>query len=130
MRRVFNLEVHITGRFSCFTGGTAGCVLASRLSEDSDAKVLLVERGVLADSWASRVPLISSNFAADNAPVYKWKTVPQEHANGQEFQVVAGKALGGTSRINSMLYTRGAPAEWNSWRDMGRSGCASSVVGF
>ncbi|KIJ33359.1 GMC oxidoreductase [Sphaerobolus stellatus SS14] len=103
-------------------GGTSGCVIASRLSEDPSLKILVVERGILADTWASRVPLLSANFDSKSTPAYKWKTVPQTHADEQEFRLVAGKALGGTSRINAMLYTRGAPAEWNSWSNAGRKG--------
>lgn len=102
-------------------GGTAGCVLANRLSASPDVRVLLVERGPLADGWTSRVPLFSSDFASDGTRTIKWKTVHQEQL-GRNIEAFQGKALGGSSRINQMLYTRGLPAEYDAWRDDGRNG--------
>ena len=103
-------------------GGTAGCVLANRLSQDGGTSVLLIERGGVQDSWISRIPLLSSSFASDGTRTRIWKSTPQTHANGRVFELAGGKSLGGSSRINSMLYTRGVPAEYNSWAQDGRQG--------
>ncbi|KZT04394.1 GMC oxidoreductase [Laetiporus sulphureus 93-53] len=103
-------------------GGTAGCVLASRLSEDESATVLLVERGGVQDSWIARVPLLSSHFASDGSRSRVWKSIPQERVNGRAFELAGGNSLGGSSKINAMLYTRGLPAEYNSWSQAGHKG--------
>ncbi|KAJ7126374.1 GMC oxidoreductase [Mycena crocata] len=101
-------------------GGTAGCVLANRLSRDKDSSVLLIERGGVQDAWASRVPLFSSHFASDGSRSWVSKTVPQKHANNREIELIGGSCLGGSSRINAMLYTRGLPAEFNAWTRSGK----------
>lgn len=112
---LYSIPSHVIG------GGTAGCVLANRLSASPDVRVLLVERGPLADSWASRVPLFSSDFASDGSRTIKRPTVHQDQL-GQKIELYQGKALGGSSRINQMLYTRGLPAEYDAWRKEGREG--------
>ncbi|KAJ3880591.1 GMC oxidoreductase [Lentinula edodes] len=100
-------------------GGTAGCVLASRLSEDPKQMVLLIERGPVVDSWISQVPLISSNFQDQRAPVYKWQSAPMRGIGGKSLSLAAGKALGGTTKVNGLIYSRSAPGEkkW-SWQDV------------
>ena len=92
----------------CFTGGTAGCVLASRLSEDPHVTVLLIEQGPIADTWSSRVPLISGNPYRSGTVAKTWWSLPLRDADNRYLEVMRGEALGGTSRINSLLYTRGA----------------------
>ncbi|KAI0665482.1 alcohol oxidase [Trametes maxima] len=108
-------------------GGTAGCVLANRLSDTSalDARVLLVERGPVADTWASRVPLFSSDFASDGTRTIRRAMEPQQHLQPEGariMQAYSGAVLGGTSRINQMLYTRGLPEEYERWRASGLEG--------
>ncbi|KAJ3922718.1 GMC oxidoreductase [Lentinula edodes] len=101
-------------------GGTAGCVLASRLSEDPKQMVLLIERGPVVDSWISQVPLMSSNFQDQRAPVYKWQSAPMRGIGGKSLSLAAGKALGGTTKVNGLIYSRSAPGEYNAWKDAGR----------
>ncbi|KAJ4492847.1 GMC oxidoreductase [Lentinula edodes] len=101
-------------------GGTAGCVLASRLSEDPQQTVLLIERGPVVNSWISQVPLISSNFQDQRAPVYKWQSAPMRGIGGKSLSLAAGKALGGTTKVNGLIYSRSAPGEYNALRDAGR----------
>ncbi|KAJ3998635.1 GMC oxidoreductase [Lentinula boryana] len=101
-------------------GGTAGCALASRLSEDPDQTVLLIERGPVVNSWISRVPLISSNFQDQKAPVYKWNSTPMQGIGGKSLNLAAGKALGGTTKVNGLIYSRSTPGEYNAWQQAGR----------
>lgn len=104
-------------------GGTAGCVLASRLSEDPNIRVLLIERGPIIDTWVSRIPLISVDFRFPWSPSYKWTSAPHASMAGTpSLDMVSGKVLGGTSKINMNVYTRSVPGEYNTWAAAGRVG--------
>ncbi|KAJ8454840.1 hypothetical protein ONZ51_g12795 [Trametes cubensis] len=100
-------------------GGTAGCVLANRLSAPQPGapprRVLLIERGPVADTWASRVPLFSSDFASDGTRTLRRRMEPQPALGGRTLEAYTGGVLGGTSRINQMLYARGLPGEYEKW---------------
>lgn len=98
-------------------GGTAGCVLASRLSEDPDVSVLVLERGFVKNSLLSRSPLLSQNFTfGDKLQVIgDHFSEPSPEANGLKFKLWTAQGLGGASRINGMVMTQGPPAEYNSW---------------
>jgi choline dehydrogenase-like flavoprotein len=84
------------------SGGTAGCALASCLSEDPSISVLLLESGPILNSWSSRVPLISADYRLKSSPAYKWATAPIQCLKERTFQMVSGKATGGTSNINAL----------------------------
>jgi hypothetical protein len=102
-------------------GGTAGCVLASRLSEDSDVSVLLIERGHVKNNMVSRMPLLSQNlFWTDTLQVQNtiWSE-PIHGANGRKNRLWAVNGIGGASRLNAMLWTRGCPGNYMTWSDMG-----------
>ncbi|KAI0327592.1 GMC oxidoreductase [Cubamyces sp. BRFM 1775] len=107
-------------------GGTAGCCLASRLSEDPDVTVLLLERGGIANGWADKVPLISSNPYREGAPTSRWwsQPLPWKASDGRSLaqEVVCGEALGGTSVINCTFYTRGPAGDYNHWEELGNQG--------
>ncbi len=102
-------------------GGTAGCVLANRLSADLSKTVLVVERGPSANSWGSRVPLFSADFSSDGSRTMIRKSEYQENL-GRSLDLYTGRSLGGGSRINQMFYTRGLPAEYDAWAAAGRKG--------
>ncbi|KAK8051626.1 GMC oxidoreductase [Apiospora rasikravindrae] len=97
-------------------GGTSGCVLASRLSEDPHVKVLLLEKGGLYDQWQTRVPLAS---VANGAYMVRRPTVPDAATGDRSGETIAAEALGGNSRMNAMIYTRGVPAYYHRWAQMG-----------
>ncbi len=104
-------------------GGSAGCVLAARLSEDPAVSVCLVEAGGdNADSVFIRAPL---GFAA-SAPLglfnWNYETVPQAGFNGRRGWQPRGKVLGGSSAINAMVYTRGNPRDYDQWAALGNAG--------
>ncbi|KAG6871964.1 hypothetical protein C0995_014452 [Termitomyces sp. Mi166 len=110
-------------------GGTAGCVLANRLSEDYSVKVLLLERGNARLGWTTRVPLISTNFMGDENAAYKWPSAPVKSlTDSRTLNMVTGKGLGGGSAINSMQYTRGYPQEYDLWSQQGRKGWSFKEV--
>lgn len=98
--------------------GSAGCVLANRLSENPNVSVLLIEAGGM-DSWNQiHVPLAFS--ALQNTDIdWKYRTVPQQHSSFglQERRSVwpSGKVLGGTSSINAMIYMRGNANDYDRW---------------
>ncbi|KAI9643938.1 hypothetical protein NHQ30_007289 [Ciborinia camelliae] len=100
-------------------GGTAGCTLASRLSEDPNISVLVLECGPANDTWLSRNPLISSNPTIPIFGSTRWKCEPMKYCDNRQSGVIRGDVLGGTSRINSMIYTRGAAADYDAWATLG-----------
>ncbi|TVY64255.1 L-sorbose 1-dehydrogenase [Lachnellula suecica] len=102
-------------------GGTAGCVLASRLSEDPDVSVLVLERGVANDTWLSRVPMISFNIYDPQFGAVTWESEPMKRCENRKLPLFTGEVLGGNSRINGTVYTRGSTADYNAWVAMGRT---------
>ncbi|CAK7209999.1 hypothetical protein SCUCBS95973_000642 [Sporothrix curviconia] len=99
-------------------GGAAGSVIASRLSEDPGVSVLLLERGPIKDVFMSRVPLMSQNFSSDwSTGIDDRYSEPSPAYNGRRLQLTSAEGLGGTTRINGMLVTRGAPGGYNEWAD-------------
>ena len=103
--------------------GTAGCVLANRLTEDPNTTVLLLEAGSSDAKFGFRVPLLSFfNTDVD----WQHKTVPQKNnlvpIKNREATLVAGKVVGGSSSINALLYVRGSPANYDGWAANGAEG--------
>ncbi|KAG9233102.1 hypothetical protein BJ875DRAFT_485473 [Amylocarpus encephaloides] len=96
-------------------GGTAGCVVASRLSEDPNISVLVIERGPANDLWFSRIPIVSSNILRSDGGATSWNCEPMAHCGGRKTLFFRAEVLGGGSRINSMVYTRGSPADYDSF---------------
>jgi len=95
--------------------GTAGCLLANRLSADSDIKVLLIEAGGKDDWIWIKIP-VGYLFCINN-PRTDWcyKTEPDPGLNGRSIIYARGKVLGGCSSINAMIYMRGQAADYEEW---------------
>ena len=102
--------------------GSAGCVLANRLSENPDHHVLLIEAGGRDNTLNIRIPVLVANILRDERYTWPFMTEPQVHANGQKHLWVRGKVLGGSGAINGSLFVRGDPLEYDAWRDHGCPG--------
>lgn len=102
-------------------------MLANRLSASPNNTVLLVERGGLVDDWASRVPLLSSDFASNHSRTMVRKSEYQPEL-GRSIELIHGSALGGSTVINQMLYTRGLQKEYDLWAESGCPGWSSKAV--
>ncbi len=102
--------------------GSAGCVLANRLSADPDKRVLLLEAGGR-DNWIWFHIPVGYLFAIGN-PRSDWmfKTEPEAGLNGRALNYPRGKAIGGSSAINAMIYMRGQAADYDHWRQLGLPG--------
>ncbi len=96
--------------------GSAGCVLAGRLSEDPATTVLLLEAGGRDDADEVRIPLAFSQLFKTRHD-WNYTTVGQKHAHGRSLYWPRGKVLGGSSSINAMIYIRGNRLDYDSWRD-------------
>jgi len=105
-------------------GGSAGSVLAARLSEDPSVQVCLIEAGGEGRSLMVRAPALVAGMVSGRPPVNNWAlhTVPQPGLNGRRGFQPRGKALGGSSAINAMLYVRGHPGDYDEWADLGADG--------
>jgi len=101
--------------------GSAGCVLASRLTERPDTSVLLIEAGPPDRKREIHIPAAFSKLFRTEVD-WNFSTDPQAHLNGRSLYWPRGKTLGGSSSINAMIYIRGARADYDAWRDMGNAG--------
>ena len=103
-------------------GGSAGCVLASRLSEDPAVSVCLVEAGPADRSVLLHCPAGIALLAQTGQASWRFETVPQPGLNGRRGYQPRGKVLGGSSSINAMCYTRGVPDDYDRWAAEGNAG--------
>jgi choline dehydrogenase len=101
--------------------GSAGCVLAHRLTEDASTRVLLLEAGAPDRPLTLHMPAAFSTFFKSR---YDWayNTVPQPHLQQRRLYWPRGKVLGGSSAINAMIYTRGHPSDYDHWHALGNRG--------
>ena len=108
--------------------GSAGCVLANRLSADPQNRVLLLEAGGPDDRPLMAMPLAWRDTFLD--PVVSWgfMSEPEPYADDRQIPAPRGKVLGGSSSVNGMMYSRGYPVDYDHWRQLGLGGWSYAEV--
>lgn len=102
--------------------GSAGAVLASRISEDPSAAVCLIEAGPRDNNPFIHVPIGLAFIMRFKSIDWAYETTPQTNLDGRRLYWPRGKTLGGSSSINAMIYIRGVPADYDGWVEQGASG--------
>ncbi len=108
--------------------GSAGCVLANRLSVNPDHRVLLLEAGGRDTNYLFRLPMLMGKLM--HSGIYNWRyhTEPEPHLGGRKVYWPRGKVLGGSSTINGMIYVRGNPMDYDGWERLGLPGWSYDSV--
>jgi choline dehydrogenase len=102
--------------------GSAGCVLANRLSADPAIKVLLLEAGGQDSNFFIHMPAGYVQLMRSGAVDWGYHTEPQKNLNGRKLFWPRGKVLGGSSSVNAMVYIRGCHSDYDTWRQLGNAG--------
>ena len=102
--------------------GSAGSVMANRLSKNPNTRVALLEAGPSDDSLFIRMPVGIILMMRSNARNWRFSTVPQRALNNREIYIPRGKTLGGSSAVNAMVYTRGHKWDYDHWASLGNAG--------
>lgn len=108
--------------------GAAGCVLANRLSEDPQARVLLVEAGGSDNRFLIRMPLGMMRAFRDPSLTWGYLGEPEPTLDGRRLPIPRGRVLGGSTSINGMFFMRGHSADFDGWRDLGCEGWSYAHV--
>src|SRR6204780_2966597 len=101
--------------------GSAGCVLAARLTENRRTRVLLLEAGGAGGAKEIRIPAAFSKLFKTGAD-WNYATEPEPHLHERRLYWPRGKVVGGSSAINAMIYIRGNRADYDYWRELGNPG--------
>ncbi len=108
--------------------GSAGCVLANRLSASGEHRVLLLEAGE-DDRWMwIKIPAGIAHILTGERAIWRFSTEPDEKVGGRSIFWPRGRALGGSSAVNGMIWVRGDPLELDHWESLGNTGWGSSDI--
>ena len=122
MNSSHNYDIIIIG------AGSAGCVLASRLSADGRWRVLLLEAGPRDRSIWLKIPAGTPRLYSDQQVNWRFNSEPEPGLNNSRIYCPRGKTLGGSSSVNGLVYMRGVPQDYDRWRQMGCAGWAWADV--
>src|SRR6516162_4232196 len=122
--------MHMSGTFDFIVvgAGSAGCVLANRLSASGRHRVLLLEAGPRNLHPWLHIPLGYGKLFSDHRFNWCYATEPQPQCHDREVIAPRGKVLGGSSSINGLIYIRGQAEDFNYWRQLGNAGWAFDDV--
>src|SRR5713226_2277549 len=122
------MRVTDTFDFVVVGGGSGGCAVAGRLSEDPTTSVALLEAGGGGDNWVVTTPGALALMVPSKLNNWAFDTVPQAGLKGRRGYQPRGKGLGGSSAINAMVYIRGNKAAYDHWARLGNSGWSYADV--
>jgi choline dehydrogenase len=108
-------------------GGSAGCVLANRLSENGLYKILLLEAGKKGNIWSS-VPISFATLMNNPKANWLYRSEPDEGSNFRRIEIPRGKLIGGSSSINGMVFVRGQSHDYDHWAQLGNPGWSFQEV--
>ena len=117
-------NTHDTNEFDLIIvgGGSAGCLLANRLSADPSKRVLLIEAGGTDNYHWIRIPVGYLYCIGNPRTDWLYQTEPDAGLNGRRLRYPRGKVLGGSSSINGMIYMRGQARDYEHWAALGNAG--------
>jgi choline dehydrogenase-like flavoprotein len=122
------MRVADTYDFVVVGGGSGGCTVAGRLSEDPNTSVAVLDAGGRNDNWVVTTPFALVLMVAGNVNNWAFSTVPQKGLNGRIGYQPRGKGLGGSSAINAMVYIRGHRLDYDRWASLGNAGWSFADV--
>ena len=109
-------------------GGSGGCAVAGRLSEDPQTSVTMLDAGGKNDNWVVTTPFALALMVPGKINNWAFDTVPQKGLNGRIGYQPRGKGLGGSSAINGMVYIRGHRTDYDQWASLGNTGWSFNDV--
>jgi choline dehydrogenase len=114
----------VTARFDYVIvgAGSAGCVLAARLTEDPQTRVLLIEAGPRDGSWRISMPSAVGSLLSSDRFNWNYVSEPEPYLDGRRLTHPRGRVLGGSSSINGMVYIRGHAGDYDGWARLGLTG--------
>lgn len=114
--------------FIIIGGGSAGCVLADKLSACGNYQICLLEAGPKDSHWSIRMPLGVIELMKDKVLNWQYNSAPEKTQNNRKIFNPRGRTLGGSSSVNAMLYIRGQKEDYDHWSDLGNKGWSFDEV--
>lgn len=114
--------------FIIIGGGSAGCVLADKLSASGNYQICLLEAGPKDTHWSIHMPLGVIELMKDKVLNWQYNSAPEASQNNRRIFNPRGKTLGGSSSVNAMLYTRGQKEDYDHWAELGNEGWSYNEV--